>query len=171
MRVLFYFCENPLICTAYREIGFINCIFQIVVQRPQRAFADCPTELIISKRTTTLLLGRILHHGQIEFEFVYHSLQGADIRIPSRQKQSIGSFSTDRQPLVFVAAQFIRTELSSFGMTVIVAVDFGVTIKADWYCVVGRVRSPVRCLNYVVQFHFHTAKPVANAAASVTGNQ
>ena len=56
-------------------------------------------------------------------------------------------------------------------MTIVIAVNFRMTIEANWNCVLTRVRSSISGLNDVVHLYLDTAEYVTDTTTSVTGNQ
>src|SRR2546425_4929104 len=56
-------------------------------------------------------------------------------------------------------------------MPIIVAVNFGMAIEANWNRIIARVGSAIRCWNDVVHLHLDAAESVTDATTPMTSNQ
>jgi hypothetical protein len=128
-------------------------------------------ELILLEKTSLFVRAEPLCHSLVKFELVNEGLNGPHVRVSGRSYEDFGVAVTNLQPLLFVPVKLVSGELASSTVSSIVAVNLSMALKTNRNGIVDRIRSALLDRHYMISLYLDAAKPMANAASTVTLRQ
>jgi hypothetical protein len=159
--------ENSLICTAHSCVRLKDDVLQTRLQDGNRAILDGPPELVFGKLRSAFMAIVTPGNSHVKFQFVDQRLQWTNVGVAAGRCEDSRLIAAQLEPLRPVITKLLRQKLATPRMFIVVAVDLGMAIEADW----NRVRNRVVPRNDVIRLYLHSAEPMADAASSMDFNE
>ena len=162
--ILIDFSKYSLVCKAHGCVCVKDSLLESRLQSGDRAVRDRATELLVAEKCTPPSQVGVPAHDYVELELVDQSLERTGISSSGRGYKKLRMVTARLQPLHLVSTKFVRQELATPRMSVVASVNLGVSLEANWNCVLNVIRAAIRSGNDIIDLDLHAAEPMADGA-------